>query len=165
MKKLKICLLTTFLFVVFASSAKANGFVDFLDGVRAVLELNNSIRKYNNETNSGGTVYQEPTTTEPSDTTQNMDFPYDSCVAPMPENPTEYPVIYWPVYKVYDDSDFGNIKKYLCKDAYITENEDTGKSIHIASFTDKDLAFQFARKMHDYFGDARVGVYWERFSE
>ena len=74
----------------------------------------------------------------------NYKFPMSSCGDPLPANPNDYPVDFYPVYLPDSEANLQLARSRFCNDALSKTRKDSGtQAIQVASFISKQRAIEF----------------------
>ncbi|MBK4731549.1 hypothetical protein JJD41_16995 [Oxynema sp. CENA135] len=77
-------------------------------------------------------------------------FPQSSCGDPLPQNPEEYPITFYPVFASYSERNLSIIQDYYCTDAYGPITRDNGQiGIQVASFVGRQRSELFQQFMNE----------------
>lgn len=104
----------------------------------------------------------QPTSTN-SSATQNYqfsssDFPKTSCGDPLPTNPNEYPVTFYPVFVPYSEANLDKARSLFCQDALKVRRKDTQDlAVQVSSFTNEEKSRSFANFINSEISDVEVG--------
>lgn len=96
-------------------------------------------------------------------TTQNYqfsssDFPKTSCGDPLPSDPNEYPVTFYPVFVPYSEANLDKARSLFCQDALKVRRKDTQElAVQVSSFTNEEKSRSFANFINFEISDAEVG--------
>lgn len=105
-----------------------------------------------NMPNSSTAISSPPTTTPPQFS------PKSTCGDPLPTNPNDYPVDFYPVFVPGNESNLQRARSRFCQDALLRKRKDTGiRAVQVASFTSKQRAIRFIEILNSEFKDADIG--------
>lgn len=98
------------------------------------------------------------TNTAPSPVAQpsQQQYPRAACGDPVPSVSGPYQL--YPVFTTYSDSNLRYVQNNLCRDAFRTTREDGRDAIQVASFTDRNRAYDFANLLRSRVGSGEVGT-------
>ena len=104
----------------------------------------------------------QPTSTDSSTTQQyqfsSSNFPKVSCGDPLPSDPNEYPVTFYPVFVPYSEANLDKARSLFCQDALKVRHKDTQEiAVQISSFTNEKKSRSFANFINSEISDAEVG--------
>lgn len=87
-----------------------------------------------------------------------MTFPLDSCGDKLPNDLTDSPVSFYPVFVQYTEKNLNKIQSNFCRDAYIAFREKNNRDeIQVGSFIGIERARQFKELLSQTFADVEVG--------
>lgn len=88
----------------------------------------------------------------------SSDFPKTSCGDPLPSDPNEYPVTFYPVFVPYSEANLNTARSLFCQDALKVRRKDTKEiAVQISSFTSKEKSRSFANFINSEISDAEIG--------
>lgn len=98
------------------------------------------------------------TETEPPSIAQpsQQQYPRAACGDPAPSVSGPYQL--YPVFVAYSDNNLRYIQSDLCRDAFRTTREDGRAAIQVASFTDRNRAYNFADFLRSHVRSGEVGT-------
>ena len=104
----------------------------------------------------------QPTSTDSSASQQyqfsSSDFPKTSCGDPLPSDPNDYPVTFYPVFVPYSEANLNTARSLFCQDALKVRRKDTQEiAVQISSFTSEEKSRSFANFINSEFSDAEIG--------
>lgn len=104
----------------------------------------------------------QPTTenqpVSPTNPFESKSFPQPNCGDPMPTDPKDFPVSFYPVFIDYSESNLQTVTARFCKDAYQMVRQDTNKeAIQVGSFTSFERAELFKAFLQKTFRSGDVG--------
>jgi hypothetical protein len=109
-----------------------------------------------NTPNSSTAISSPPTATPPQFSLSN--FPKSTCGDPLPTNPNDYPVDFYPVFVPGNESNLQLARSRFCRDALLRKRKDTGiRAIQVASFTSQQRAIEFRNILNSEFRGADIG--------
>ena len=74
----------------------------------------------------------------------NYKFPMSSCGDPLPANPNDYPVDFYPVYLPDSEANLQLARSRFCNDALSKKRKDSRtRAVQVAAFTSKQRAIEF----------------------
>lgn len=88
----------------------------------------------------------------------SSDFPKSSCGDPLPSDPRDYPVTFYPVFIPYNETNLDKARSLFCQDSLKVRRKDTKEiAIQVASFNDEEKSKEFASFINSEIIDAEVG--------
>lgn len=88
----------------------------------------------------------------------SSDFPKTSCGDPLPSDPRDYPVTFYPVFIPYSEINLDKARSLFCQDSLKVRRKDTKDiAIQVASFNDEEKSKDFANFINSEIIDAEVG--------
>ena len=107
----------------------------------------------------------QPTSTDSSNSSatqqyqfSSSDFPKASCGDPLPSDPNEYPVTFYPVFVPYSEANLNTARSLFCQDALKVRRKDTQElAVQVSSFTNEEKSRSFANFINFEISDAEVG--------
>ena len=102
-----------------------------------------------------------PNSAPPANTTatriSRSNFPKASCGDPLPTNPNDYPVDFYPVYLPDSEANL-QLARRFCQDALSKRRKDTGTiAVQVSSFTSKQKAIEFRDILNSETTGSNVG--------
>lgn len=88
---------------------------------------------------------------------EEMSFPQSSCGDRLPSNPDKYPILFYPVYTTYSQSNIEQINSSYCTDALRITRDSGESSIQVASFASYERAQFFRDFFTTRLGSAEIG--------
>lgn len=120
-----------------------------------------------NEPNSSTVTSRAPTATTPNVSTPRKttaaqislsNFPKSTCGDPLPTNPNDYPVDFYPVFVPGNESNLQLARSRFCQDALLRKRKDTGiRAVQVASFRSQQRAIEFRNILNSEFRGSDIG--------
>ena len=103
-----------------------------------------------------------PNSAPPANTTatrtSRSNFPKASCGDPLPTNPNDYPVDFYPVYLPDSEANLQLARSRFCQDALSKRRKDTRtKAVQVAAFTSKQRAIEFRDILNSETSGSSIG--------
>ncbi|MEG3955911.1 hypothetical protein [Microcoleus sp. herbarium2] len=90
--------------------------------------------------------------------TSRSNFPKATCGDPLPTNPNDYPVDFYPVYLPDSEANLQLARSRFCQDALFQKRKDTGTiAVQVSSFTSKQKAIEFRDILNSETTGSNVG--------
>lgn len=112
--------------------------------------------KYTSQSTSTDSFNSSATQTDQQFAASN--FPKASCGDPLPSDPNDYPVTFYPVFVPYSEANLDKARSLFCQDALKVRRKDTQEiAVQISSFTSEETSKSFANFINSEISDAEVG--------
>lgn len=103
-----------------------------------------------------------PTVSPPTNTTaariSRSNFPKSTCGDPLPTNPNDYPVDFYPVYLPDSEANLQLARSRFCQDALLRKRKDSGtRAVQVAAFTSKQRAIEFRDFLNSETSGSSIG--------
>lgn len=103
-----------------------------------------------------------PTVSSPANTTaariSRSNFPKVTCGDPLPTNPNDYPVDFYPVYLPDSEANLQLARSRFCQDALSRKRKDSGtRAVQVAAFTSQQRAIEFRDFLNSETSGASIG--------
>lgn len=86
------------------------------------------------------------------------DFPKTSCGDPLPSDPNDYPVTFYPVFVPYSEANLDKARSLFCQDALKVRRKDTQElAVQVSSFTSEEKSRSFANFINSEISDTEIG--------
>ncbi|MEZ2232557.1 MAG: hypothetical protein ACBR23_00690 [Microcoleus sp.] len=104
-----------------------------------------------------------PNSAPPANTTatrtSRSNFPKASCGDPLPTNPNDYPVDFYPVYLPDSEANLQLARSRFCQDALFKQRKDTGSIVvQVASFSNYQRAIEFRDFLNSETSGSTIGA-------
>lgn len=88
----------------------------------------------------------------------SSDFPKSSCGDPLPSDPNDYPVNFYPIFVPYSEANLEKARSLFCQDSLKVRRKDSQElAIQISSFTNEETSKKFADFVSSEISDTEVG--------
>ncbi|WP_377474038.1 MAG: hypothetical protein P2A85_16945 [Microcoleus anatoxicus] len=103
-----------------------------------------------------------PNSAPPANTTatrtSRSNFPKSTCGDPLPTNPNDYPVDFYPVYLPDSEANLQLARSRFCQDALFKQRKDTGSIVvQVASFSNYQRAIEFRDFLNSETSGSSIG--------